>query len=145
MCVCSHMWACVCVPEVITRQVWPARCTWALSSSYWNLFTSPRANDEHPSIHISVCVCVWRISNVTKRHRQKADMGANRSYPHLNRAAWLLHVRMCYESEYGRRHMTVTLVSWSVSTFYCSQHCVCWCQLELPRLVNESISKPKEN
>lgn len=23
-----------------------------------NLFTSPRASDEHPSMHINICVCV---------------------------------------------------------------------------------------
>lgn len=123
MCVCSHMSPsmCLCAWGYNTASMTSALHLGLRLKLLEPLYVTQGQWRTLQHTYICVCVCVWRISNVTKRHRQKADMGANRSYPHLNRAAWLLHVRMCYESEYGRRHMTVTWVSCSVSTFYRSQ------------------------
>lgn len=89
--------------------------------------------------YISMCVCVRKISSVTKRRWQRAAIGAERSNPRLNRSAWLQCVRMCHKMSLERGHMTVTLISCSVPTFYLSQCCVCSHCRKLQPILNKSL------
>lgn len=64
-CVCECV--CVCVCEWVCNMASMTSCTWAWSSSYWNLFTSPRAQWRTPQhAYISVCVCVKNF----ERHQE---------------------------------------------------------------------------
>lgn len=119
-CVCVRLRAC----EVVTRQVWPARCTCGCSSNYWTLFTSSGADDGCSHAGLSA-----RKRNADHHHktpRGQATRGHTRvtrpPLPRLKKVAWPPHVRMSYKNKHVRCHATVTWAWFTFSFLFFGSH-----------------------
>lgn len=113
-CVCVYVRLRAC--EVVTRQVWPARCTCGCSSNYWTLFTSSGADDGCSHAGLSA-----RKRNADRHHKTPRGQ-ATQLPPRLKRVAWPPYVRMSYKNKHVRCHTTVTWASFSVSFLFFGLH-----------------------